>query len=48
MKKKTVILNYYWPPSGGPAVQRWLAFSNLLIEHNVEITVIAPHPENAT
>ena len=48
MKKKTVIFTYYWPPSGGPAVQRWLAFSNLLIEHNVEITVIAPHPENAT
>ena len=48
MKKKLVIFTYYWPPSGGPAVQRWLAFSNLLIGHNVEITVITPHPENAT
>lgn len=48
MKKKVVIFTYYWPPSGGPAVQRWLAFSNLLIELETEVTIVTPCSKNAT
>lgn len=29
-----LIITYYWPPSGGSAVQRWLSFANLLAEKN--------------
>ena len=24
--KKILIVSYYWPPAGGPGVQRWLKF----------------------
>jgi len=35
MNKKTVlILTYYWPPSGGAGVQRWLKFVKYLPKHN--------------
>jgi glycosyltransferase involved in cell wall biosynthesis len=30
--KKTLIITYYWPPSGGGGVQRWLKFSKYLPE----------------
>ena len=30
MPNKIGILTYYWPPSGGSGVQRWLKFSNEL------------------
>lgn len=30
--KNVLIITYYWPPSGGAAVQRWLSFANLLAE----------------
>ena len=29
-RKKVLILTYYWPPSGGTGVQRWLHFSRYL------------------
>lgn len=45
--KKLIIVTYYWPPSGGPAVQRWLDFSNRLVEQNVEIHILTPDPEQA-
>ena len=33
MNRKSIgILTYYWPPSGGSGVQRWLRFSNHLEE----------------
>ncbi|NTS42209.1 glycosyltransferase family 4 protein [Flavisolibacter sp. BT320] len=32
--KKILIITYYWPPSGGAAVQRWLSFANLLANQN--------------
>ena len=25
--KKVLIVTYYWPPAGGPGVQRWLKFA---------------------
>lgn len=29
-KKKILIITYYWPPAGGPGVQRWLKFAKYL------------------
>lgn len=31
-QKKVLIVTYYWPPAGGPGVQRWLKFSKYLPE----------------
>lgn len=29
-QKKVLIVTYYWPPAGGPGVQRWLKFAKYL------------------
>lgn len=34
--KKALILTYYWPPSGGAGVQRWLKFVKYLREYGFE------------
>lgn len=44
--KKVLIISYYWPPAGGPGVQRWLKFVKYLPDFNIEPIVYAP--ENAT
>lgn len=31
--KKILIITYYWPPAGGPGVQRWLKFTKYMPEH---------------
>ena len=31
-KGGVIILTYYWPPSGGSGVQRWMYFSKYLKE----------------
>lgn len=36
MKKRVLIITYYWPPSGGVAVQRVLKFSKYLRDFNWE------------
>ena len=41
-KKKVLLITYYWPPSGGPGVQRWLKFVKYLPDFNVEPIVYAP------
>ena len=33
-KKKVLIITYYWPPSGGAGVQRWLKFTKYLGNFN--------------
>jgi glycosyltransferase involved in cell wall biosynthesis len=40
MKKKVAIVTYYWPPSGGAGVHRWLDLSNYLIDFGYEVTVV--------
>ena len=43
---KILIITYYWPPAGGPGVQRWLKFVKYLPDFGYE-----PHvyiPENPT
>lgn len=44
--KKVLIITYYWPPSGGPGVQRWLKFTKYLREFGWEpIIYTAENPE---
>ena len=44
--KKVLIITYYWPPAGGPGVQRWLKFVKYLPDFNIEPIVFIP--ENAS
>lgn len=46
--KKLLILTYYWPPSGGPGVQRWLKFVKYLPDLGYEPVVITVDPAKAT
>lgn len=39
-KKKVLIVTYYWPPSGGSGVQRWVKFAKYLPEFNIEPIVL--------
>ncbi len=44
--KKVLIITYYWPPAGGPGVQRWLKFVKYLREYQIEPIVYIPkNPE---
>lgn len=40
--KKILIITYYWPPAGGPGVQRWLKFVKYLPEFGWEPVVFFP------
>lgn len=44
--KKVLIITYYWPPAGGPGVQRWLKFVKYLPGFGIEPIVYIP--ENPT
>ena len=46
-KKNLLLFVYYWPPAGGPGVQRWLKMTNYLVELNWNVTVITTAPEFA-
>lgn len=41
-KKKVLIVSYYWPPAGGPGVQRWLKFIKYLPEFGINPTLYIP------
>lgn len=43
---KLLIITYYWPPAGGPGVQRWLKFVKYLPDFGVQPIVYIP--ENPT
>lgn len=44
--KKVLIITYYWPPSGGAGVQRWLKFAKYLPEFGYEPIIYTPeNPE---
>ena len=45
-KKKILIITYYWPPAGGPGVQRWLKFVKYLPDFNIEPIVYIPENAN--
>ncbi len=45
--RKVLIITYYWPPSGGAGVQRWLKFVKYLREFGWEPIVYTPeNPES--
>ena len=44
--KKVLIITYYWPPAGGPGVQRWLKFAKYLPDFDIQPIVYIP--ENPT
>ncbi|WP_369871529.1 glycosyltransferase family 4 protein [Aquimarina sp. Aq78] len=43
---KVLIVTYYWPPAGGPGVQRWLKFVKYFRDFDIEPIVYVP--ENPT
>ena len=44
--KRLLIITYYWPPTGGSGVQRWVKFSKYLPEHGWQPVVYTPeNPE---
>lgn len=44
--QKVLIITYYWPPAGGPGVQRWLKFVKYFKDFGIEPIVYVP--ENPT
>jgi glycosyltransferase involved in cell wall biosynthesis len=40
--KKILIITYYWPPAGGPGVQRWLKFAKYLPEFDWKPIIFTP------
>jgi glycosyltransferase involved in cell wall biosynthesis len=45
---KVLIITYYWPPSGGAGVQRWLKFSKYLPRFGWEPVILTVDPEFAS
>ncbi|NMH88185.1 glycosyltransferase family 4 protein [Flavivirga algicola] len=46
MKKKVLIITYYWPPAGGPGVQRWLKFVKYLPGFDIDPIIYIPENPN--
>ncbi|WP_222984061.1 glycosyltransferase family 4 protein [Flagellimonas meishanensis] len=44
--QKVLVITYYWPPAGGPGVQRWLKFVKYLPDFGVEPLVYVPKNPN--
>lgn len=48
MEKRVLIITYYWPPSGGSGVQRWLKFVKYLVKAGWEPIVFTPENPSFT
>lgn len=48
MSKRVLIITYYWPPSGGSGVQRWLKFVKYLLPMGWEPIVYTPENPSFT
>ena len=48
MAGKILIVTYYWPPAGGPGVQRWLKTAKEWQRMGQELTVLTVDPAAAT
>ncbi len=46
--KKVLIITYYWPPSGGAGVQRWLKFAKYLPEFGWQPIILTIDPQYAS
>lgn len=40
--RKVLVIAYYWPPAGGPGVQRWLKFVKYLQDFGIQPIVYVP------
>ncbi len=40
--RKVLVITYYWPPAGGPGVQRWLKFVKYLRDFGIEPVLFIP------
>lgn len=40
--KRVLIITYYWPPAGGPGVQRWLQFVKYFTSYGIKPIVYVP------
>lgn len=47
LMEKVLIISYYWPPAGGPGVQRWLKLSKYLPKFGILPFVLTVKPEKA-
>lgn len=47
-KKKVLIITYYWPPSGGAGVQRWLKFAKYLPEYGIDPIILTVDSQYAS
>lgn len=47
-KKKALILSYYYPPSGGSGVQRWMYFTKYMDELGIKPIVVTVNPDKAS
>ena len=45
--KKVLVITYYWPPSGGAGVQRWLKFVKYLPDFGIQPVVLTVDPAQA-
>ncbi|MDR0765932.1 MAG: glycosyltransferase, partial [Odoribacteraceae bacterium] len=45
--EKVLIITYYWPPAGGPGVQRWLKFASYLPAFGREPIILTVDPDKA-
>ncbi len=45
---RVLIITYYWPPSGGAGVQRWLKFAKYLPQSGWEPVILTVDPEYAS
>ena len=44
--KRVLVITYYWPPSGGSGVQRWVKFAKYLPSEGWQPGIYTPeHPE---
>jgi len=46
--EKILIISYYWPPSGGSGVQRWMYFSKYLSKFNYKPIILSVNPSYAS
>lgn len=45
---KLLIITYYWPPSGGAGVQRWLRLANYMAQQGVDVHILTVDAEKAS
>jgi glycosyltransferase involved in cell wall biosynthesis len=46
--KKVLVITYYWPPSGGAGVQRWVKFIKYFKNQNIDPFIISVDPDFAS